>query len=152
MRALASILLAACATVSVEKPEQLGASLPAPLSAPSPLPSLIQGRVAVVDLWASWCAACKETMPKLARLEQSYDELVVAGINVGESADTARRFAAEAGITYPIYVDPDFAFADSLEAREVPTLLVFDKTGRIVARANEVDRDLLALLKKLMSE
>ena len=152
MRALASILLAACATVPVEKPEQLGASLPAPLSAPSSLPSLIQGRVAVLDLWASWCDACKETMPKLARLEQSYGDLVIAGINVGESADTARRFAAEAGITYPMYVDPDFAFADSLEAREVPTLLVFDKTGRIVARVNEVDRDLLTLLKKLMSE
>jgi hypothetical protein len=91
-------------------------------------------------------------MPKLARLGQSYSDLVIAGINVGETRDTAQRFAEQAGITYPTYVDPEFRFADSLEAREVPTLLILDKTGRIVARANEIDRDVLALLRKLMEE
>ena len=147
------LLLAGCATAApADKPDELGASLPSPLSATSPLPALIRGRVAVLDLWASWCDACKETMPKLARLEQSYGDLVIAGINVGETADTARRFADDAGITYPIYVDPNFEFADSLAAREVPTLLVLDRSGRIVARANELDRDLLALLKRLMQE
>lgn len=148
------LLLAGCATTAAEHPTTLGESLPAPLSADAPLPALIEGRVAVVDLWASWCEACKETMPKLARLEESYGpkDLVVAGINVGETADTAKRFADETGIEYPLYVDPEFRFADSLAAREVPTLLVFDKSGKIVARANEVDRDLLALLRKLMEE
>ena len=156
MRVSFSLLFVfACATSSpAEKPTVLGDSLPAPLSASAPLPALIQGRVAVVDLWATWCEACKETMPKLVRLEQSYGQknLVVAGINVGEPAEKAKRYAEEAGLTYPLYVDPEFRFADSLAAREVPTLLVFDKNGRIVARANTVDRQLLDLLKRLLAE
>src|SRR5687768_8209318 len=112
-------LLVGCAAATPDKPSALGASLPAPLADAASLPSLIEGRVAVVDLWATWCDACKETMPKLSRLEKSYgpNELVVAGINVGEPADTAKRFADEAGITYPLYIDPDFSFADSLAAR-----------------------------------
>ena len=149
------LLLAGCATSgATEARTTLGDALPAPVSESEPLPALIRGRVAIVDLWASWCDACKVTMPKLVRLEQSYGskDLVVAGIGVGETPDSAKRFAEAAGLNYPIYADPDFRFADSLNAREVPTLLVFDKSGTIVKRANELDRSLLALLRSLLDQ
>src|SRR5688572_9356914 len=153
MRAVFSLLLISCATAP-EKPTALGSSLPSPLSDQKPLPSLIEGRVAIVDLWASWCDPCKETLPKLVKLEQAYGakELGVVGVSVGEPVDIAKSFADDAGLTYPIYVDPDFVFADSLEARQVPTILVFDKKGKIFARAHEIDRELLDLLKKLLEE
>jgi thiol-disulfide isomerase/thioredoxin len=146
------LFLLGCAAATPDKPTVLGEALPMPLAHNEPLPSIIKGRVAVVDLWATWCEPCKATIPKLVRLDRSSDELVVVGVDVGESPDEAARYAENAGITYPIYVDPEFRFSDSLEAREVPTLLIFDKQGRIVARARELDRELLALLRKLMEE
>ena len=101
MRAVFSLLLISCATTQAQ-PDRLGASLPAPLTEQKPLPSLIEGRVAIVDLWASWCDPCKETLPKLVRLEQAYAQqnLVVVGINVGETVDTAKRlhFIGRSGI------------------------------------------------------
>jgi len=159
MRAFFSVALiallaaSACAAPSAEAPKMLPASPPAPLAVQPQLPELIKGRVAIVDLWASWCTACVETASKLRRLQESYGPkgLVVAGVSVGESPEKATEFAKSAGITYPLYADPEFLFADGLAAREVPTILVVDRDGNIVARARTLDRDVLELVKQLLS-
>lgn len=154
MRAYFSLLMlfAACATAEAPAPTILPSLPPMPLAAQPQLPELIRGRVAIVDLWASWCTACVETASKLARLEESYGPkgLVVAGVSVGESPEKATAFAKNAGITYPLYTDPEFAFADGLAAREVPMILVVDREGNIVARARTLDRDVLELVKDLL--
>src|SRR5689334_1326504 len=152
---LALIAVSACATSSAEVPAPtiFPPAPPAPLAAQPQLPELIKGRVAIVDLWASWCTACVETASKLRRLEENYGPkgLVVAGVSVGESPEKATEFAKSAGITYPLYADPEFLFADGLAAREVPTILVVDREGNIVARAHTLDRDVLEIVKQLLS-
>lgn len=85
----------------------------------APLEQQVQGKVAIIDLWATWCEPCRESMPKVARLAQAYanTDLVVAGIHVGPTAANAVRFVSEAGIDYPMHIDPDFAFADAVGSR-----------------------------------
>lgn len=124
-----------------------------PLSAGGPrLSEQVSGRVAVIDLWATWCEPCRESMPKVARLAEAYAEtdLVVVGVHVGPSAANAARFAAEAGIEYPMHIDPRFDFTDAVGSRSVPLLLVVDRDGTIVHRTHELDAETLALVRRLV--
>lgn len=116
------------------------------------LAELVEGKVAVIDLWATWCEPCRETIPKVVRLHAAYaqTDLVVVGIHVGDGADGAASFAADAAMTYPQFADREFAFSDRVGSREVPTLLVVDRDGTIVHRASELNPEVLALVRELL--
>ncbi len=135
---------------------------------PAPLPSLegvtplrvqdpaleasLEGKVAVIDLWATWCEPCRASIPKVVRLSQAYppEKLVVAGIHVGAGVETAERYAADAGISYALYADEAFAFSDRVGSRSVPMLLVVDAGGMIVHRTSELDAQTLAIVRGLV--
>lgn len=63
------------------------------------------GKVVLVNFWATWCQPCREEMPMLARLHRELGDsgLEVVGIALDDVAQ-ARQFAAELGIDYPILV------------------------------------------------
>lgn len=113
----------------------------------------VRGKVAILDLWATWCEPCRESMPKVARLAQAYanTDLVVAGVHVGPTAANAVRFVSEAGIEYPMHIDPDFEFTDAVGSRSVPLLLVVDREGTVVHRTHELDHETLELVRRLMA-
>jgi cytochrome c biogenesis protein CcmG, thiol:disulfide interchange protein DsbE len=116
--------------------------------------SITQGKVAVVDLWATWCEPCKETLPKLERLANAYGPagLLVLGVDVGEEDFAAvQAFALKIPVTYPLYFDPSFAFVDSLGSTKVPTLLVLDRSGRIVHRSSSLDEQTLQIIRAQLS-
>src|SRR5688572_17086324 len=53
-----------------------------------------QGKVLLVDFWATWCAGCRETIPALTRLQDKYGArgLAVVGISLdkGPKAKVAK--------------------------------------------------------------
>jgi peroxiredoxin len=77
----------------------------------------LTGQPVVLNLWASWCGPCREEAPAFERLWQRYrsDGLQVIGVNTRDHDDTARDFADEYGITYPILRDPDQELVEQLE-------------------------------------
>lgn len=113
-----------------------------------------RGRVLVLDFWASWCAACKRSVPRLVRLAAAYpaERVTVLGVNAGESSNTARTGAASFGITYPIALDPDLVLTDALGAGSLPVLVIVDQDGTIVHRARELDAESLAVIRRLTGE
>jgi peroxiredoxin len=63
------------------------------------------GRVVLVNFWATWCKPCREEMPMLASLSQRHVDqgLDIIGIAL-DDVQAAKDFAEELGITYPILV------------------------------------------------
>ena len=111
------------------------------------------GSVAVIDLWATWCTACEHERPKLERLYAAYREqgLRVVGLDVGETPSVVSAYLAEQRVGYPVYLDPDFRVADALGEKQLPTILVVDRDGRIVHRAASLDPDTLQHVKALLA-
>jgi thiol-disulfide isomerase/thioredoxin len=118
------------------------------------LHTLIDGRVAVVNLWASWCEACESEWPALNRLAANVEksDAVVVGVAVGEAHATVNAFLERHPSAYVQLVDEDFRFADFLGRRRVPTTLVIDRRGRIVYTGGAMDGRLLAALRRASSE
>ncbi len=66
-----------------------------------------RGRVVWVNFWATNCEPCRTEMPAMQRLAEAHpDDLLILGVNWGESASRVATFAASYGIRYPIVLDP----------------------------------------------
>lgn len=117
------------------------------------LRTTLAGSVAVIDLWATWCTACEHERPKLERLYAAYraQGLRVVGLDVGETPSVVSAYLAEQHIGYPVYLDPDFRLADALGEKQLPTILVVDRDGRIVHRAASLDQNTLQHVKALLA-
>lgn len=94
----------------------------------------LHGRVVVLNLWASWCAPCRAEMPDLQRLYATYRSrnVVVLGVDQGESAERARSFARSLGISYPILVDKDQAYGSVYRGLGLPTTVIINADGVVV--------------------
>jgi thiol-disulfide isomerase/thioredoxin len=153
---VAAVASGACVTAAAPK---LGVNLlaspaPEPIESGAPaLKTLLNGKVALVDLWASWCEPCKKGIPRLKKLSKHYRDagLIVIGINVGEERDIAGSFCENAGIEYPVYLDQDFALSDAIGERNVPALLLIDRAGKVIHRATEIDANLLDRIERALN-
>lgn len=147
------LALSACPATNSPEPrgslEEVSRTL-VPVGEGTDFQSVTEDRVVLIDLWATWCKACKETMPRVERLSQRHAgaSLVVIGVNVGETAAAVETYTGEAGVSYPQFLDREFRFADVVGASEIPMFLVVDRHGKIVHRGAELDQGVLEALDR----
>ena len=96
----------------------------------------LQGRVAVVNFWATWCAPCRTEMPTLAALQEAVPDLRVATIAVGRQDPVeVDRFLREVGAdALPRWRDPQQALARDMGVLGLPVTVILDAEGREVGR------------------
>ena len=98
-----------------------------------------KGQVVVMNLWASWCAPCKEEMPTLARLQGAYAaqpvKVVTISVDRDEDLNLAQAMIAQ-NPPLKLYRDPSYGMAFALQPRAqgFPTTVIFDRQGRERAR------------------
>jgi cytochrome c biogenesis protein CcmG, thiol:disulfide interchange protein DsbE len=117
----------------------------------------LRGKVALLNVFASWCVPCRVEHPILLRLAQ--EGVPVYGINYKDPADQAAAYLDQLGDPYKrIGADRDGRVAIDFGVYGVPETFVIDRNGRIrlrhvgPIRPEDVDRELKPLLEKLQSE
>jgi len=98
-----------------------------------------KGKVLILDLYATWCVPCRDSVPHLIGLQKKFEDqgLMVVGLNVGGPGDEQEvpAFAKEFGIQYTLATPDDdlvtFLMSDS---DAIPQTFVFDRQGQLVQR------------------
>jgi peroxiredoxin len=119
----------------------------------TPLPALVAGHPALINLWATWCESCERELTALDRLDHEARAKggLVLGVSVGEAPDVVREFARKRGLGYALYVDESFALADALGSRKVPTTIVVDRAGAVVFSGGALDERALDAFNRVLS-
>jgi thiol-disulfide isomerase/thioredoxin len=95
-----------------------------------------KGKVAVINVWASWCSPCRAEEPTLSALSRKYSDVQFIGILTRDNPVNAEAFARKRGTPYPTLIDDSIliGFRKSLPANAIPTTVVIDRQGRVAAR------------------
>jgi thiol-disulfide isomerase/thioredoxin len=93
-------------------------------------------KIAVVNVWASWCSPCRAEIPTLNALSKKYSDVQFMGILTRDNLANAEVFARQLAVSYPNFIDDSLllGFRNSLPANAIPTTVVIDKQGRVAAR------------------
>ncbi|MER7754137.1 TlpA disulfide reductase family protein [Kitasatospora sp. NPDC097643] len=116
--------------------------------------SAYRGRKVALVFWASWCG-CRYDLPawqeRHAALEA--DGLTVISIAADRTAEDARPWIEEAGVTHPALIDVDGEVAELYNVINVPTVVWIDEDGRIARpQDTQTATDLFRSMNGLDSE
>jgi len=123
-----------------------GHSLPGLSGTHSASLASFDGKVVVLNFWASWCEPCQEEAPLLERAQaqlQRHDATVL-GVTYLDASPDSESFVRQYHLTYPNLRDTDGDFAHSYGTDQLPESFVIDRHGHIVAISRgEIDQAFL---------
>ncbi|MCK5662658.1 MAG: TlpA family protein disulfide reductase [Thiotrichaceae bacterium] len=92
-----------------------------------------QGKVVLVNFWASWCLPCIQEIPSMQALEKSLAGLPfeIVAINVAEQKRKVNYQAKRINMTFTVLLDPDSKTFKQWQAKILPTSFIVDKKGYI---------------------
>ena len=97
----------------------------------------LRGKVVVLNVWATWCAPCRQEMPSMERLAAHFrgrDFQLLAVSQDEEGREKVEPFARELGLSFPILLDPKRQVGDRFGVWGYPETFVIDRNGYVVER------------------
>jgi cytochrome c biogenesis protein CcmG/thiol:disulfide interchange protein DsbE len=99
--------------------------------------SELEGKVVVVNFWASWCESCKPEARDLEeawRMLQDRGDVVFLGVDYVDTEPEAMAYLEQFEITYPNGPDKRTEISQAFRIKGVPETYVIDREGRIAHR------------------
>ena len=120
--------------------------------------SALRGKVVLVEFWATWCPPCKDAVPEMNKVYDTYKDknVQVLAISLDQGGDVAskvRSFVREHRIHYPVLIDDKKVYV-TYGVGNVPVIFIIDKDGKVAKKhigfvedlSEGISRDIEALL------
>lgn len=92
------------------------------------------GKLVYVDVWASWCGPCRQSMPILNDIRNEFADrgFEVVAVNVDEKLSDALKFLRKRPVDYPILLDPKGSLPRTYELVAMPTSYLVGPDGVVL--------------------
>ena len=144
-RMVTAMLLGAAACASRDKAPAVVADGRVEIGAPVPAYATVslegdsvslakqQGKVVLLNIWATWCHPCRQEIPELRAVHARYRdrglELIGVSVDTDGSDDAIRSFMKDFQMTFPIWRDPEERISTLFLAIGVPATFLIDREG-----------------------
>lgn len=96
----------------------------------------LKGKVVFINFWATWCPPCVREMPSINNLKKHFKnnkDLVFLMVDVDGNYEVSKKFMEKNGFDLPLYM-PNGDIPSRFLGNSIPTTVILDKTGKMVAR------------------
>ena len=96
----------------------------------------LQGKPAVINMWATWCAPCRREMPLLQQAQKNHPEVQFVLVNQGEKAPAVTAYLQknQVDVTH-VWLDEAMQARSALPYQGLPSTYFLNKKGEIVAHS-----------------
>lgn len=106
----------------------------------------LKGKTLFVNIWATWCAPCREEMPQveaLSRAVKGRGDVAVVTLNADENPGLVKPFLDRSGYSFPVLLGAEYVWK-ALEVNSIPQNWILDPAGVVRLDLSAVDRSRLA--------
>lgn len=114
----------------------------------------MQGRVVLIDFWATWCVPCMKELPELKKIAKDFSgqPLVILSVSWDEDEGTWKDFVQKNQMTWPQYRDVDHKLGRLFEVEGIPSYYTIDSNGVIASELLGEGFDVEGRLRKLIAQ
>ena len=96
-----------------------------------------RGKVVLINIWATWCAPCREEMPSMEKLYNRFkgEDFEILAVSIDSTGQKAvAPFMQKLNLTFPALLDPEAKIRGLYSVTGVPESFIVDKKGIVVKK------------------
>jgi len=113
----------------------------------------LEGKVVLLDFWATWCGPCREALPHIQKVAKKFQgqPLVILSISLDKDENAWKTYVAKNEMTWPQYRDGYFEgpIARMFEVHAIPHTFTIDADG-VLQEEHIGDASIEGKLNKLL--
>ena len=96
----------------------------------------LRGKIVFLNIWATWCAPCREEMPSIESLYNAFKankDFVVLAVSQDTDGGSVRPFVQRNHLQFTVLLDPRNEVGERYDVSGIPETFIIGRDGRIVA-------------------